>query len=142
MTYQYKKRNYTNYLYTHNGVNFDKCDFEGATHVITTLTYGYDAYLVFEKTIHDITKREDIGGKHIAHTDTMKCEKYLNENQTVQIAGELEVLVSGLASGLGVGVGGGVGITSKQEEKSFTEDIRIKYFGGDIDPPTTYEVKL
>ena len=87
VTYQYKKRNYTNFLNNHNGVNFDKCDFEGATHVITELTFGYDAYLVFEKTIHDITKRKDIGGKHIAHTDTMKYEKYLNDNQTFKLQG-------------------------------------------------------
>ena len=39
-----------------------------------------------------------------------------------------------------LGVQAGVNIT--EATKAFTEDIRIKYYGGDITPPTTYEVKF
>ena len=65
VTYQYKKTNHTNFLHNHNEVNFDKCDFEGATHYIIEMTYGYDAYLVFEKTIANRTNRRVVGGESL-----------------------------------------------------------------------------
>ena len=64
VTYKYKKRNRTIYLsnYAKSDVNYEKCQFD-ATHVVTELIYGFDAFLVFEKTIKNHTKRKDIGGK-------------------------------------------------------------------------------
>ena len=65
VTYKYKKRNYTLFLSqaTAKDVNHGMCDIEDATHFITEITYGFDAYLVFEKTIRNHAKRQTIGGK-------------------------------------------------------------------------------
>ena len=50
----------------------------------------------------------------------------------------MEFAVNIIPSLFGVEVNGKGNFT--EENKSFTEDIRIKYYGGDIDIPTTYKV--
>ena len=79
VTYKYKKTNKTRWLASYNkrDVDYEKCNVEGATHVITQLTHGFDAYLVFEKTIANHTNRRVVGGESLKqscftdHTNTI-----------------------------------------------------------------------
>ena len=77
VTFKYKKTNSAIWLHNIRDVDYDKCDFEGATHVITELRHGFDAYLVFEKTIANRTNRRVVGGESLKqscftdHTNTI-----------------------------------------------------------------------
>ena len=65
VTYKYKKVSYVRSLHRYSKLNIDNeiCQYEDATHIINQIDFGFDAFLVFEKTIKDETKRKDIGGK-------------------------------------------------------------------------------
>ena len=40
----------------------DSCNFEKATHVVTEVTYGFNSYFSFEKTVTNSSTKQEIEG--------------------------------------------------------------------------------
>ena len=87
-------------------------DLEDATHVVSAITYGADAYFTFEKEVQD------------------------DEDKT-EVAGSLSVSVESIP-GLSISGSGKVDIDDKTKKK--VENLRVAFKGDyDVLAPTTFE---
>ena len=63
VTYKYNKINSSLSISDNLIVNHNKCNLEDATHVVTQITTGFNAYMVFEKTLRETEKKRIVEGK-------------------------------------------------------------------------------
>ena len=62
VTSSYNRRNRTMTIGNNLDVYADSCNFEKATHVVTEVTYGFNSYFSFEKTVTNSSTKQEIEG--------------------------------------------------------------------------------
>merc|ERR1719367_2096670 len=89
------------------------CNYQDATHVITGVSFGSNAFLTFERA----TK---------------------NYNKAIKVGGKLQVSMD-ILPGL-LGINGGASGTFNENETDFMESLNFKYYGDlPVDVPKTFE---
>ena len=109
MTYSYNMKSRQVTAVTSSNVqDSDACNVVGATHVVTEVKYGFNAFLVFE---------------------TEKSESYSKQ----EIAGTLDILIKKIPS---MEISGTASLNLTTTEETIASDVRFRFHGDTIiDPP-------
>lgn len=113
LTFVFKKRSKQVTIDGNALINKNLCNTEGATHVITDVIYGSNAYLSFDKSVNDFSKKKEIAGS--LHATITSIPSF-----SLDADAELQM---------------------EDHEREFVKDLHYTYHGDVLDmiSPTTFQ---